>query len=90
MKNRYWIDFSKWVVFVNDDNTRSFLSAEVVAGGLDKVSQLISFLVSQISSKGIYFRIIGGVTRLATALSCLHYILKYASICIFTHTLRYI
>lgn len=33
----YWIDFSKWEVFVNDDATRTFLSMEVVTGGLPEV-----------------------------------------------------
>ncbi|KAF3663634.1 putative myb-related protein-like [Capsicum annuum] len=31
---RYLIDFNKWEIFVNDDSTRSFMSLEVVAGGL--------------------------------------------------------
>lgn len=35
--SRYWIDFSKWEVFVNDDRTRTFLSLEVIAGGLLEV-----------------------------------------------------
>lgn len=34
---RYWIDFSKWEVFVNDDHTRTFLSMEVTAAGLAEV-----------------------------------------------------
>ncbi|EEF51635.1 U6 snRNA phosphodiesterase 1 [Ricinus communis] len=40
-KNRYWIDFSKWEVFVNDDKTRSFLSLEVVNGGLAEITKQI-------------------------------------------------
>ena len=36
--SRYWIDFNKWEVFVNDDQTCSFLSLEVVTGGLAEVS----------------------------------------------------
>ncbi|KAL6580656.1 hypothetical protein OROMI_008680 [Orobanche minor] len=28
-RRRYWIDFNKWEVFVNDDGTRTFLSIEV-------------------------------------------------------------
>ncbi|XP_027107272.1 uncharacterized protein [Coffea arabica] len=39
----YWIDFAKWVVFVNDDFTRSFLSMEVIAGGLAEVRMNNSF-----------------------------------------------
>lgn len=35
--NRYWIDFNKWEVFVNDDGTRTFLSIEVTTGGLAEV-----------------------------------------------------
>lgn len=35
--SRYWIDFSKWEVFVNDDRTRTFLSLEVITGGLLEV-----------------------------------------------------
>lgn len=34
---RYWIDFNEWEVFVNDDNTRTFLSVEVLQGGLVEV-----------------------------------------------------
>ncbi|KMT05782.1 hypothetical protein BVRB_7g166220 isoform A [Beta vulgaris subsp. vulgaris] len=33
-QKRYWIDFNKWEVFVNDDHTRAFLSIEVTTGGL--------------------------------------------------------
>ncbi|XP_073126841.1 uncharacterized protein [Henckelia pumila] len=38
---RYWIDFTKWVVFVNDDYTRTFLSLEVTAGGLTEIKKQI-------------------------------------------------
>lgn len=38
--SRYWIDFNKWAVFVNDDQTSSFLSLEVITGGLAEVSVL--------------------------------------------------
>ncbi|KAL8552399.1 hypothetical protein ACS0TY_001188 [Phlomoides rotata] len=34
---RYWIDFNKWEVFVNDDCTRTFLSVEVTTAGLNEV-----------------------------------------------------
>ncbi|KAF2321344.1 hypothetical protein GH714_040413 [Hevea brasiliensis] len=40
-QKRYWIDFSKWEVFVNDDKTRTFLSMEVVTGGLAEISKQI-------------------------------------------------
>ncbi|TYI93824.1 hypothetical protein E1A91_D02G160900v1, partial [Gossypium mustelinum] len=33
-QKRYWIDFNKWEVFINDDRMRTFLSLEVVTGGL--------------------------------------------------------
>ncbi|XP_060181513.1 uncharacterized protein LOC132611118 isoform X3 [Lycium barbarum] len=33
-QRRYLIDFNKWEIFVNDDSTRTFMSLEVVAGGL--------------------------------------------------------
>ncbi|KAL6580647.1 hypothetical protein OROMI_008671 [Orobanche minor] len=36
-RRRYWIDFNKWEVFVNDDGTRTFLSIEVTTGGLAEV-----------------------------------------------------
>lgn len=42
--SRYWIDFSKWEVFVNDDCTRTFLSLEVVTGGLLEVCFIICIL----------------------------------------------
>ncbi|CAL1405597.1 unnamed protein product [Linum trigynum] len=38
---RYWIDFNKWEVFVNDDQTRTFLSIEVVTGGLAEIKKQI-------------------------------------------------
>ena len=39
---RYWIEFNKWAVFVNDDLTRSFISLEVTGGGL---SEVLTFLL---------------------------------------------
>ncbi|KAH1265254.1 U6 snRNA phosphodiesterase [Glycine max] len=41
IQHQYWIDFNKWEVFVNDDHTRSFLSAEVVQGGLVEITKQI-------------------------------------------------
>ncbi|KAI3458374.1 hypothetical protein Pfo_015037 [Paulownia fortunei] len=38
---RYWIDFNKWEVFVNDDLTRTFLSMEVTTGGLAEIKKQI-------------------------------------------------
>uniref|UniRef100_A0A1D1XY24 U6 snRNA phosphodiesterase 1 n=1 Tax=Anthurium amnicola TaxID=1678845 RepID=A0A1D1XY24_9ARAE len=35
-QRQYWIEFSKWEVFVNDDQTRSFLSLEVKGAGLSE------------------------------------------------------
>lgn len=40
-QKRYWIDFNKWEVFVNDEQTRSFLSIEVVTGGLPEITKQI-------------------------------------------------
>ncbi|KAG9439059.1 hypothetical protein H6P81_019224 [Aristolochia fimbriata] len=40
-QKRYLIDFSKWEVFVNDDQTRTFLSMEVIAGGLAEIRRQI-------------------------------------------------
>ncbi|KAF5456212.1 hypothetical protein F2P56_025717, partial [Juglans regia] len=40
-QKRYWIDFSKWQVFVNDDHTRTFLSMEVITGGLAEIRKQI-------------------------------------------------
>lgn len=40
-RRRFWIDFSKWEVFVNDDHTRTFLSIEVTTGGLAEVTKQI-------------------------------------------------
>ncbi|GLT62737.1 hypothetical protein SLA2020_353490 [Shorea laevis] len=37
----YWIDFNKWEVFVNDEGTRSFLSVEVLTGGLAEITKNI-------------------------------------------------
>ncbi|KAK6155958.1 hypothetical protein DH2020_010206 [Rehmannia glutinosa] len=38
---RYWIDFNKWEVFVNDERTRTFLSMEVTTGGLAEMKKQI-------------------------------------------------
>lgn len=40
-QKRYFIDFSKWEVFVNDDHTRTFLSMEVITGGLAEITRQI-------------------------------------------------
>ncbi|GAB4841273.1 hypothetical protein Ancab_022005 [Ancistrocladus abbreviatus] len=40
-QKRYWIDFTKWEVFVNDDSTRTFLSIEVTSGGLVEITREI-------------------------------------------------
>ncbi|XAR66086.1 hypothetical protein NMG60_11012163 [Bertholletia excelsa] len=40
-QKRYWIDFSEWEVFVNDDFTRSFLSIEVIKEGLPEIIKQI-------------------------------------------------
>ncbi|GLT55379.1 hypothetical protein SLA2020_285080 [Shorea laevis] len=40
-QKRYWIDFSKLQVFVNDDHTRTFLSIEVITGGLAEIKKQI-------------------------------------------------
>ncbi|KAB2598453.1 U6 snRNA phosphodiesterase-like [Pyrus ussuriensis x Pyrus communis] len=41
IQRRYWIDFSKWEVFVNDDQTRTFVSIEVIAAGLAEITKQI-------------------------------------------------
>ncbi|CAB4301597.1 unnamed protein product [Prunus armeniaca] len=41
IQRRYWIDFSKWEVFVNDDHTRTFVSIEVIAAGLAEITKQI-------------------------------------------------
>ncbi|XP_047179905.1 U6 snRNA phosphodiesterase 1-like isoform X2 [Vigna umbellata] len=41
IQRQFWIDFNKWEVFVNDDHTRTFLSVEVVQGGLIEISKQI-------------------------------------------------
>ncbi|GLT39880.1 hypothetical protein SLA2020_140470 [Shorea laevis] len=40
-QQRYWINFNKWEVFVNDEHTRSFLSVEVLTGGLAEITRHI-------------------------------------------------
>lgn len=40
-RDRYLINFDKWEVFVNDDHTRSFLSIEVMTGGLAEITRQI-------------------------------------------------
>ncbi|KAK7395630.1 hypothetical protein VNO78_16194 [Psophocarpus tetragonolobus] len=41
IQRQYQIDFNKWEVFVNDDHTRTFLSLEVVQGGLVEITKQI-------------------------------------------------
>ncbi|KAG6398689.1 hypothetical protein SASPL_140156 [Salvia splendens] len=41
---RYWIDFDKWEVFVNDDCTRTFLSLEVTGAGLAEIQKQIELV----------------------------------------------
>ncbi|XP_010555597.1 PREDICTED: U6 snRNA phosphodiesterase [Tarenaya hassleriana] len=40
-QKRYWMDFSKWEVFVNDDCTRSFLSLEITTAGVAEITKQI-------------------------------------------------
>nr|XP_043612742.1 U6 snRNA phosphodiesterase [Erigeron canadensis] len=40
-QKRYLINFDKWEVFVNDDQTRTFLSVEITTGGLAEVTKQI-------------------------------------------------
>ncbi|MED6196478.1 hypothetical protein PIB30_047876 [Stylosanthes scabra] len=40
----YWIDFNQWEVFINDDHTRTFLSLEVVQGGLVEITKQIELV----------------------------------------------
>ncbi|KAF9625657.1 hypothetical protein IFM89_025142 [Coptis chinensis] len=42
-QKRYWIDFSKLEVFVNDDQTRTFLSLEVISRGLAEATRIAFF-----------------------------------------------
>ncbi|KAM2721809.1 hypothetical protein EV2_042829 [Malus domestica] len=41
IQRRYWIDFSKWEVFVNDDQNRTFVSIEVITAGLAEITKQI-------------------------------------------------
>ncbi|KFK26731.1 hypothetical protein AALP_AA8G285400 [Arabis alpina] len=40
-QKRYWLDFNKWEVFLNDDCTRSFLSLEITTSGLSETCKQI-------------------------------------------------
>ncbi|CAN6470942.1 unnamed protein product [Victoria cruziana] len=40
-QKRYWIEFNTWEVFVNDDQTRTFLSMEVGTAGLKEITRQI-------------------------------------------------
>ncbi|NP_001315339.1 uncharacterized protein LOC101244935 [Solanum lycopersicum] len=40
-QRRYLIDFNKWEIFVNDDSTRTFMSLEVLEGGLAQIRRQI-------------------------------------------------
>ncbi|URE43925.1 CBS domain, partial [Musa troglodytarum] len=39
--DRYSVEFNKWNVFVNDEQTRSFLALEVLGGGLSEITKQI-------------------------------------------------
>ncbi|KAK8957194.1 hypothetical protein KSP39_PZI001181 [Platanthera zijinensis] len=43
-QRRYWMEFNKWDVFVNDELTRSFLSLEVTGNGLLEITRQISIV----------------------------------------------
>jgi len=43
-QKRFWVEFSSWEVFVNDDRTRSFLSIEVVATGYSEIKKQVSLV----------------------------------------------
>ncbi|XP_015958280.3 uncharacterized protein LOC107482345 [Arachis duranensis] len=43
-RHHYWIDFNHWEVFINDDHTRTFLSLEVVQGGLVEITKQIELI----------------------------------------------
>ncbi|CAK9309622.1 unnamed protein product [Citrullus colocynthis] len=43
-QRRYWIDFSKWETFINDDLSRTFLSMEIIAGGLMEIRKQIQIV----------------------------------------------
>ncbi|XP_038875354.1 U6 snRNA phosphodiesterase isoform X1 [Benincasa hispida] len=43
-QRRYWIDFSKWETFVNDDLSRTFLSMEIITGGLMEIRKQIQIV----------------------------------------------
>ncbi|KAK4769934.1 hypothetical protein SAY87_030466 [Trapa incisa] len=43
-QKRFFIDFSKWEVFVNDNQTRTFLSLEVTRRGLAEIRKQIQFV----------------------------------------------
>ncbi|THU52299.1 hypothetical protein C4D60_Mb10t02520 [Musa balbisiana] len=40
-QRRYRVEFNKWDVFVNDEQTRSFLALEVLGGGLSEITKQI-------------------------------------------------
>ncbi|MQL87381.1 hypothetical protein Taro_019907 [Colocasia esculenta] len=43
-QKQYWIEFSRWEVFVNDDQTRSFISLEVKGAGLSEITKQIQIV----------------------------------------------
>ncbi|XP_038877462.1 uncharacterized protein LOC120069741 [Benincasa hispida] len=43
-QRRYWIDFSKWETFVNDELSRTFLSMEIITGGLIEIRKQIQIV----------------------------------------------
>ncbi|KAJ8480405.1 hypothetical protein OPV22_024132 [Ensete ventricosum] len=40
-QRRYRVEFNKWDVFVNDEQTRSFLALEILGGGLSEITKQI-------------------------------------------------
>ncbi|XP_078445796.1 U6 snRNA phosphodiesterase-like protein [Wolffia australiana] len=40
-QRQYWIEFSRWEVFVNDERTRTFLSLEVEGSGLKEITRQV-------------------------------------------------
>lgn len=43
-QKQFWIEFSCWEVFVNDDKTRSFLSLEVLTTGFSEIKKQVTLV----------------------------------------------
>ncbi|EFJ23408.1 hypothetical protein SELMODRAFT_442940 [Selaginella moellendorffii] len=52
-QKRFWIEFGRWEVYLNDDRSRTFLGLEVVSGGLSDIRRQIALVTEAYKLHGL-------------------------------------